>query len=199
VLFQTWFGGFVKRLAIVFFVVLATALFYRTFGSAETGTGSLTLPQPAPNVGDHAPGFRVESVDGRDFELSDHGVYVLTFWSTLNKDSNDAAPGFEDLARRYKGDEVSFAAVYVNSAPSAGNVPYTMLLDSTGELVSKYNVKRVPRLFVVENGTIKYAQDYYYEGYEKSLEDAVEEALTDEKDQAPPSAAGDNQTYSGRG
>ena len=188
-----------KRLAIVFFVVLAAALFYRSFGSAETGTGSLTLPQPAPNVGDHAPGFMVESVDGRDFELSDHGVYVLTFWSTLNKDSNEAVPGFEDLAKRYEDDGASFAVVYVNSAPSDDHVPYTMLLDSTGELVSKYNVKRVPRLFVVENGTIEYAQDYYYAGYEKSLKEAVDEALADEKDQGPSSAAGDNQTHPKKG
>jgi thiol-disulfide isomerase/thioredoxin len=185
---QTCFGGFVKRLAIVFFVVLAAALFYRSFGSAETGTGSLTLPQPAPNVGDRAPGFGVESVDGRDFELSDQGVYVLTFWSTLNKYSNQAAPGFEDLARRYEDDGASFAVVYVNSAPSDDNVPYTMLLDSTGELVSKYNVKRVPRLFVIEDGTVEYAQDYYYEGYEKSLEEAIDEALSKEPEQGRQSA-----------
>jgi thiol-disulfide isomerase/thioredoxin len=178
----------VKRLAIVVVVVLAAALFYRSFGSAETGTGSLTLPQPAPNVGDRAPGFGVESVDGGNFELADKGVYVLTFWSTLNKSSNQAAPGFEDLARRYEDDDASFAVVYVNSAPSDDNVPYTMLLDSTGELVSKYNVKRVPRLFVIEDGTIAYAQDYYYEGYEKSLREAIDEALSEEPEQGGQSA-----------
>ncbi len=166
-----------KRLFIVVFVVLATALVYRSFGSAETGTGSLTLPQPAPNVGDTAPEFTAKSVEGRNFRLSDQGLYVLTFWSTMNKDSNDAVPGFEDLARKYEDDGVSFAAVYVNSAPSDDNVPYTMLLDSTGELVSKYNVKRVPRLFVVKNGKVEYAQDYYYEGYEKRLKEALDEAL----------------------
>ena len=188
-----------KRLAIVFFVVLATALLYRSFGSAETGTGSLTLPQPAPNVGDNAPAFDVETVAGKDFELSDHGVYVLAFWSTLNKDSNEAEPGFEELARKYEDDGVAFAAVYVNSAPNDEHVPYTMLLDATGELVSKYNVKRVPRLFVVENGKVEYAQDYYYEGYEKSLKEAVEEALTNEKDQDQPSAAGDDPTRPEKG
>ena len=169
-----------KRLAIVFFVVLAAALVYRPFGGAETGTGSLTLPQPAPSVGDNAPAFEVKTVAGRDFELADRGVYVLTFWSTLNKDSNESVPGFEDLAREYKDDGVSFAVVYVNSAPHDDHVPYTMLLDSTGELVSKYNVKRVPRLFVVKNGTVEYAQDYYYEGYEKGLREAIEEATTKE-------------------
>ena len=166
-----------KHLFIVVFVVLAAALVYRSFGSAETGTGSLTLPQPAPNVGDTAPEFTAKSVEGRNFRLSDHGLYVLAFWSTMNKDSNDAVPGFEELARKYEDDGVSFAAVYVNSAPSDKNVPYTMLLDSTGELISKYNVKRVPRLFVVKNGKVEYAQDYYYEGYEKRLKEALDEAL----------------------
>ena len=187
-----------RRLAAVFVVVLAAAMVYRSFGSAETGTGSLTLPQPAPNAGDNAPAFDVKTVAGRDFELSDQGVYVLTFWSTLNKDSNEAEPGFEELARRYEDDGVSFAVVYVNSAPNDDHVPYSMLLDSTGELVSKYNVKRVPRLFVVEDGTIEYAQDYYYDNsdtpyndYKKSLEEAVDEAITDEKDKGSPSASGD--------
>ena len=188
-----------KRLAIVFFVVLVAALFYRSFGSAETGTGSLTLPQPAPNVGDKAPHFTVENVEGHDFELSDHGVYVLTFWSTLNKDSNDAVPGFEALARKYKDDGVSFAAVYVNSAPNDKNVPYTMLLDSTGELISKYNVKRVPRLFVIKNGTIEYTQDYYYEGYEKRLREAIEKALAKDKGHRVAPATSGGQTRAGKG
>jgi hypothetical protein len=178
----------VKRLAIVFFVVLAAALVYRPFGGAETGTGSLTLPQPAPSVGDNAPAFEVKTVAGRDFELADRGVYVLTFWSTLNKDSNESVPGFEDLAREYKDDGVSFAVVYVNSAPHDDHVPYTMLLDSTGELVSKYNVKRVPRLFVVKNGTVEYAQDYYYEGYEKGLRKAIEEATAKEPEKGHQTA-----------
>jgi len=166
-----------KRLAIVVFVVLAAAVSYRSFGGEETATGSLTLPQPAPSMGDDAPAFEVKTVAGRNFELSDHGVYVLTFWSTLNKDSNEAEPGFEDLARKYEDDGVSFAVVYVNSAPNDDHVPYTMLLDSTGELVSKYNVKRVPRLFVIKNGKVDYAQDYYYDdGYKKNLRAAIEAA-----------------------
>ena len=180
-----------KRLVIVIFVVLAAALSYRSFGSAETGTGSLTLPQPAPSIGDRAPEFSVKTVAGRNFELSDRGVYVLTFWSTLNKDSNKSVSGFESLATKFEDDGVDFAVVYVNSAPSDDHVPYTMLLDSTGELVSKYNVKRVPRLFVVKNGTIEYAQDYYYEGYEKNLREAIEEATTEDPQKANQTALSD--------
>lgn len=178
-----------KRLAIIVLVVLAAALSYRTFFDEETGTGSLTLPQPAPSMGDKAPAFEVKTVAGRDFELSDNGVYVLTFWSTLNKDSNEAEPGFDDLARRFDDDGVSFAVVYVNSAPSDDHVPYTMLLDSTGELVSKYNVKRVPRLFVIKNGKVEYAQDSYYDdGYKKSLKVAIEAAIAKEPDSGQQAA-----------
>ena len=170
-----------KRLAVVVFVVVAVAATYRSFGSAETGTGTLTLPQPAPNVGATAPPFTVQTVEGRRFVLSDEGIYVLTFWSSLNLGSNEARPGFVELAREYEDDGVSFAAVYVNSPPRGGDAPYTTLQDSTGKLTSLYNVKRVPRTFLVHDGTIEFVHDGYYEGIEKDLEEALKSALKKEK------------------
>jgi len=173
----------VKRLIVVVLLVLVAATTYRSFGGAETGTGTLTLEQPAPAVGSQAPEFSAETAEGDTFELSDEGVYVLTFWSTLNEGSNDAQPGFEELTREYEDDGVSFAAVYVNSAPTHEDVPYTMLQDGTGKLTSPgmYNVKRVPRLFLVEDGTIEMVLNGYYEGYEKDLGEALDGALSDEK------------------
>ena len=172
-----------KRLIVVFLLVLVAAVTYRSFGSAETGTGTLTLEQPAPAVGTQAPEFTAKTADGETFELSDEGVYVLTFWSTLNEGSDDAQPGFARLAREYKDDGVSFAAVYVNSAPRHEDAPYDMLQEGNGKLTSPgmYNVKRVPRLFLVEDGTIELVQNNYYEGYEKDLEEALDGALADEK------------------
>ena len=173
-----------RRLAVVVFLVLAVAATYRSFGSAETGTGTLTLPQPAPNVGETASQFVVEDVEGRRFVLSDEGVYVLTFWSTLNEGSNKAHQGFAQLAREYDDDGVSFAAVYVNSPPRGGDAPYAMLQDSTGRLTSLYNVKHVPRLFLIEDGSIEFVQDGYYEGIEKDLEEALKSALDEGSEKA---------------
>jgi AhpC/TSA family protein len=172
-------AGFVKRLIVVFLLLLVTAGFYRSFGSPETGTGTLTLEQPAPNVGERAPGFTVKTAQGDTFALSDKGVYVLTFWSTLNEGSSDAQPGFARLARQYEDDGASFAAVYVNSAPRDEDVPYAMVQDATGKLTSPgmYNVKRVPRLFLIEDGEIKLVLDNYYEGNEEDLEEALDGAL----------------------
>ena len=167
-----------RSLIVVFILVLVAATTYRSFGSAETGTGTLTLPPPEPNVNAEVKNFDVEDVEGDRFVLSDKGVYVLTFWSTLNEGSDEAQPDFERLARKYGDDGVSFAAVYVNSAPRDGDAPYAMIQDGTGKLTSWYNVKHVPRLFLIDDGTIDLVQTEYYDGDE--LEKALEDALAEE-------------------
>ncbi len=167
-----------KRLIVVFLLLIAVAGFYRSFGSAETGTGTLTLPQPAPTVEDPAPTFTAESMGGKPFTLSDEGIYVVAFWSTLNEGSNEAQPGFAELARAYDG--VSFAVVFVNSAPRNGNASYTVLQDPSGKLTSRYNVKHVPRLFLIQVGDIMLVQNGYYEENDEVLEEALKDALANE-------------------
>jgi len=164
----------------VIVVVLVASVGYRSFGSAETATGTLTLPQPAPTSGEKAPTFSEPDARGEDFRLTNDGIYVLTFWSTLNQGSNDAQAGFEKLAREYGDDGVTFAAVYVSSTPEEDGEPYATLQDSRGHLTSLYNVKRVPRLFVVKDGIITTVQNDYYDGTEKELETAIQTALEPE-------------------
>ena len=41
---------------------------------------------------------------------------------------------------------------------------------------------------MIEDGTIEYAQDYYYEGYEKRLRGAIDEALAEERKKGSQSA-----------
>ena len=154
---------------------------YRAYGSPETGTGNLTLPQPAPNTGEKAPVFEAALQDGEEFELSAKGVYVLTFWSTLNKDTADIRPEFDRMARDYEGKGVSFAAVYVSNIPELEeNVPYAVLQDDSGELTAMYNVKRVPRLFLISDGTIKMVQNGYYPENEERLREELDQVLPDE-------------------
>ena len=160
------------------FLVLAAAAAYRFYGSPQTGTGSLTLPQPAPNPGEKAPIFDATRRDGEEFELSKKGVYVLTFWSTLNKGTADARPEFERLARDYEDKGVSFAAVYVSDAPDGEeDVPYAVLRDASGELTTLYNVKRVPRLFLISDGTIELVQNGYYPENEERLREELDRVL----------------------
>lgn len=166
-----------RRLIVVSLLILVAAAAYRSFGSAETATGSLTLAQPAPAPGDQAPEFTTRTEGGERFTLTDNGVYVLAFWSTLNVNSNKAEPGFKELAEEYDNDEASFAAVYMNGAPKDYEAPYAMLRDDNGKLTSKYNVKRVPRLFLIKNGEVELVLNGYYEGSEEDLEDALQNAV----------------------
>jgi thiol-disulfide isomerase/thioredoxin len=168
----------VKRLLVVTFLVLAASTGYRVYGSPETGTGTLTLPQPAPNTGEKAPVFGANGQDGERFELSDEGVYVLTFWSTLNQDTADARPEFEELAREYQEEGISFAVVYVSNVPDIEeDVPYTVLQDDSGELTALYNVKRVPRLFLINDGMIELVQNGYYQENEEHLREELDRVL----------------------
>lgn len=170
-----------KRLLVVAFLVLVASTGYRTYGSPETGTGSLTLPQPAPNPGEKAPVFEAPRQDGGSFELSKQGIYVLTFWSTLNKDTADARPELDRMARDYEDEGVSFAAVYVSNVPeSEQDAPYAVLQDSSGELTALYNVKKVPRLFLIDNGTIELVQNGYYLENKERLREELDRILSDE-------------------
>lgn len=176
-----------RRFVIVFVLVVAAAVFYRTSFTATTGTGTLTLPQPAPTAGERAPTFEAERTDGEPFRLDERDTYVLTFWSTLNKDTAEAAPRFEELAERYDG--ATFAAVYVGAAPEGGeDQPYTVLQDGSGRLAGLYNVKTVPRLFVISDGRIQLVQNGYYDYSEDEdpLRQELDEVLEPEptEDQA---------------
>ncbi len=169
-----------RRLAVIVFLVLAAAVAYRSLGSEETGTGNLTLPPPEPNEGHNARLFAVEDMKGDTFELSDKGLYVLAFWSTLNRDSNEARSEVEKLALEYADEGVSFAAVFVNGAPEDAGAPYTMLQDRAGRLAPRYNVKRVPRLFLIKDGKVVFVLDGYYEGSGKVLEEELKAAVEED-------------------
>ena len=175
-----------KRFAVMVVLVLAVAMFYRSFGGEGTATGNLTLAAPEPNIGSTAKSFTARDTEGGRFELSEEGVYVLAFWSPLNQSSNKARPGFVEVAREY-GEEASFAVIYVNGARGDIDAPYDRLHDPKGRLASRYNVKRVPRLFVVRDGVVSWTLDEYYEGYEKDLAQQIEAATTG--DQEAPEAA----------
>ena len=167
-----------KRPIFVIVLLLVAAVTYRSFGGAETATGSLTLEQPAPAPGERAPQFTARTASGEPFTLTDKGVYVLTFWSTLNEGSHKAQPGFSKLASEYANNEASFAAIYVNSVPGDDGAPYAMLQDANGRLSSRYNVKRVPRLFLIKGGEVKLVLNGYYDGSEEDLKEALQDALS---------------------
>jgi hypothetical protein len=179
-------GGGVRRLVIILALVAALAGAYRLYGSPTTATGSLTLQPPAPAPGDDAPHFSVRQAGRRTFALSERGTYVLAFWSRLNLGSERSEPYFRRLAEGFGGEGVRFAAVYVGGAPegAGSSRPYAMLEDRGGRLASIYNVKEVPRLFLIRNGTVLLTYDDFYPEAYGDVREELEELDN------PPTQAG---------
>lgn len=171
-----------RRLIVIVALVAVLAGAYRSYGSPTTGTGTLTLPPPAPTPGEEAKTFSAERMGGGTFTLSERGTYVLTFWSDLSYYSNQSEPYFGRLAEDFGGDRgVRFLAVYVDAPPEdAELLPYAVVWDRNGRLASFYNVKRVPRLFVVKDGTVRMTYDDLspesYEEVRKTLEELIAKA-----------------------
>jgi hypothetical protein len=69
----------------------------------------------------------------------------------------------------------------VNSAPEGeSDAPYAVLQDGRGVLASRYNVKRVPRLFLIEDGEIRLVQNGFYPENEEQLEEELADLLEEE-------------------
>ena len=163
-------------------LVLLLAAAYRSMGS-PTAVGSRispTLPGPAPNAGNPAPTFVHERYDGGTFDLTEQGIYVLTFWDVLNRDSNQAQPYFAQLAEDFKGSGVRFAAVYIGDPPEdVERLPYAVIQDDDGSLAAMYNVKRVPRIFVISDGRVYLVHNTFLPANYELLRQALEELVSD--------------------
>jgi hypothetical protein len=166
-------------LILVFALVLLLAIAYRFIDVPTTGRASPTLPGPAPNVGDPVSTFVHDRYDGGTFDLSNKGIYVLTFWDTLNSDSNNARPYFAKLAEDFEGSEVRFAAVYIGDPPEdAAPSPYAVIQDEDGSLASIYNVKHVPRIFVISDGQVYLVHNNFLPENYDLLREALEQLVS---------------------
>jgi hypothetical protein len=175
-----------RRLILVLVLVLLLAAAYRSMGSPTTGTGSRafpTLPGPAPNAGDRVSTFVHQRYEGGGpFDLSDRGVYVLTFWDTLNRNSNQAQPYFSRLAEDFESSGVRFAAIYIGDPPKdTVHVPYAVLQDDDGSLAAMYNVKRVPRIFIISDGRVYTVQNTFLPENYELLRGALEELVSQDE------------------
>ena len=168
-----------RRLILVSVLVLIAATAYRTIGLPTAERPSPTLPGPAPNVGDKAPAFVHERYDGGTFDLSEQGIYVLTFWDVLNRDSNQAQPYFAQLAQDFEGSGVRFAAVYIGDPPEdAEPTSYAVIHDADGSLAAIYNVKRVPRIFLISDGRVYLVHNNFLPENYEILREALSELLS---------------------
>lgn len=136
-----------------------------TYVSRETAAGP-TMLTTAPYIGNLAPDFTLQTIDGQTVALSDFTArstpVVLNFWATWCPPCRIEMPLFDNAARLYGGD---VAILGLNQAESAAiieayarenDLSYPLLVDGDMKVNNLYGVLNLPTtIFIDKNGIVR--------------------------------------------
>ncbi len=149
-----------KKKALIFLIVMLGLLVVQACASS---------PQAVPdgqqeatvgiNVGQIAPGFTLFDLDGNEISLSDfRGKTVfINFWATWCPPCRAEMPEIEAVHQEYKDKGVVVIGVDIVEPESTvrqyikrGGFTWTIVLDSTGEVASDYQIAAIPTSFFID-------------------------------------------------
>lgn len=114
--------------------------------------------------GDLAPDFVLKYPDGRRTRLSDleGQAVVMNFWASWCAPCREEMPAFADAHRRYQSQGVVILGINAQETAEQAQrfldqmeVPYTVALDTRGEVMQAYNVRGLPTtVFIDRQGRI---------------------------------------------
>ena len=154
-------------------------------------------PQPQDvAVGEKAPNFVAEAVDGERIVLSEYRnskIVVLNFWGVRCLPCLQEMPKLEHIYRKYKDQGMEMLGVNVDGVGSdiirrslrkqiGGvelNVTYPLLLDLDFSIIDTYYLTVAPLTLVIDKeGVIRYMHIDYQPGDEIELEEAIKQVLS---------------------
>jgi len=118
-------------------------------------------------VGDKAPLFELENLEGEKVALSDYkgkGV-ILNFWGTWCNPCKEEMPDLNRMNKIYHSKGVEVLTVHVKDSPQQvkqffselpEEVELMVALDGSGDVMRAYNANDLPNTYVIDkNGIIK--------------------------------------------
>lgn len=137
-------------------------------GGNEASSQDNTLKTQAllpigPNVGNRAPDFTLQTVDGKEVSLKSlrGKKVVINFWATWCGPCVGELPYFQDITRTWKENELVILAINLEENVStvrnflAGErFTFPVLLDTEGAVGKRYNVSSIPRTFFIDRDGI---------------------------------------------
>jgi peroxiredoxin len=111
------------------------------------------------NVGNRAPDFTLEALDGSEVSLQDHRgkVVLINFWATWCPPCRDEIPDIEAAFKTRQEDGFVVLGVNVEEAREivapfvdAFEMSYPVLLDESGRLLQTYRAMGLPMSVVVD-------------------------------------------------
>jgi peroxiredoxin len=152
-------------------------------------------------IGNAAPEFTLEDLDGKKVSLSEKlktGPVLLDFWALWCKPCLKSLPATEQIKKDYAARGLSVIAVNTDSPRTSAKVkPYVksnqftfdVLMDPNNTLQRLYRFYRIPQLFLIsQDGKIAYSHLGYVPGAEKEVVAAIDKLLAS-AGKAPDDAA----------
>ena len=139
-----------RALRVVLGVLLIAGIAYGVLRPAGVGSG----------VGDRAPGFTLEHLDGSGTlssrELEGHPI-VLNFWASWCIPCREEAPLLERKWREYRDEGIAFVGVVIQDTPASAldfarrfDLTYPMLFDPDRVLARKLGLVGLPQTFFID-------------------------------------------------
>jgi peroxiredoxin len=113
-------------------------------------------------MGEPAPDFVLESINGGDVRLSDFKgkVVLLNFWATWCPPCRAEMPSLENLKKQMKGRDFVIIAVSIDNVEtpmiknfvSGNGYTFTVLHDAEQAVAEVYLVMGIPTTYVIDKG-----------------------------------------------
>ena len=149
----------VKRVAVaVFLLALLTVAIVQAMEKEEKPDNL-----PGLGIGEKAPDFELETLDGKVVKLSDYRgkKIILNFWATWCPPCKKEMPAMEEFYKQ-SGDDVVLLAVNIDPQYdvkqfiTSNGITFPILLDKKDEVNSTYQVLTIPTTyFIDEDGIIR--------------------------------------------
>ncbi len=175
---------------IIVGIVIAGLVWYFDRPGGAGGSESVTLTAspsgPAPRVGEEAPDFRVQGLDGQHLQLGDfRGRPVwISFWATWCPPCRAENPDIEEVYQKKREEGLVILALSIGE--DAGTVKdyvertgltYTIGLDQGTEVAATYRIVGIPTHYFVDRDGI--LRDWRVGSMsKKTMEEKVEEILS---------------------
>ncbi|MBV72262.1 MAG: hypothetical protein CMH52_13130 [Myxococcales bacterium] len=156
----------------------------------------ITRPDSGPQLGSMAPDFKSQTLDRKSISLDQYKgqVVVLDFWATWCAPCRKTLPALQILHKRYRAsDRVQILSVSIDSAPKLARYvgafmkqnrySFPVILDPSRTLASRYQVKTVPTLIVIDKtGAVSTVQVGLVSPRVNQLIDHIEKAIAQAED-----------------
>jgi thiol-disulfide isomerase/thioredoxin len=127
-------------------------------------------PEPAVNIGQTAPLFKLSDLDGREISLENFKgkIVLLDFWATWCAPCRMTMPVIEKLAKEYPDDMVVLAVNLHESKDAVEKYAFEhaistqILLDEEGMVSATYGAYAIPMNFLIDrSGVVRHIQTGY--------------------------------------